>query len=58
MKKSFYEIKEVNNGFMYHEFICGYGYLSNDLDDLYVTFPTRAEAENYAKARGARYAYF
>jgi hypothetical protein len=53
----FYEIKAVDGGFMYHEFICGYGYAGNDLDDVYIKFPTRSEAEKYAKAHCAKDAY-
>lgn len=57
MKQRFYEIKSINGGFMYHEFIGAYGYVSNDFDDMYIKFSTQTEAEEFAKARGSINAY-
>ena len=59
MIQLFYHIKENGNGsFAYHEFNCGWsGYRGFTCNDVYRNFDTRAEAESYAKQRGAVDAY-
>jgi len=58
MTQLFYEIREVNGNFIYHEFTSGWsGYRGFTSKSEYRDFNTRAEAENYAKQRGGVDAY-